>query len=211
MNTLKRMMVALLSLLALAAGTAFADTEHGYSRIFIFGASFVDSGYADLLDIMAAPDQAAVMAIMGGMATSIADNIDILYDCGARNLLFAYLLPSEYSPIANGGLPPDQVPTGLSKAYNDMYLLPIVVAPNSERMNVWPVDFHSFVEETVMVMPEFFGFTNVTDSCVTPGVTQEAVCKDRDGHFWWDQLHPTKTAHALFAEFALGELSLAPN
>ena len=44
MNTLKRMMVALLALLALATGVAVADTEHGYSRIFIFGASFMDSG-----------------------------------------------------------------------------------------------------------------------------------------------------------------------
>jgi outer membrane lipase/esterase len=44
MNTLKRMTVALLALLLLATGAAFADDEHGYSRIFIFGASFMDSG-----------------------------------------------------------------------------------------------------------------------------------------------------------------------
>ena len=44
MKTLKRMMVALLALLPLATGMAVADNEHGYSRIFIFGASFLDSG-----------------------------------------------------------------------------------------------------------------------------------------------------------------------
>ena len=45
MKTLKRMMVALLAILPLAAtGTTFADTGHGYSRMFIFGASFLDSG-----------------------------------------------------------------------------------------------------------------------------------------------------------------------
>lgn len=44
MKTLKRLTVALLALLPLATGTAFADTEHGYSRLFVFGASFVDSG-----------------------------------------------------------------------------------------------------------------------------------------------------------------------
>ena len=43
-KTLKRMMVALLALLPLATGVAFADDEHGYSRIFIFGASFMDPG-----------------------------------------------------------------------------------------------------------------------------------------------------------------------
>ena len=44
MKALKRMMVALLALLPLATGTAFADDDHDYSRIFIFGASFMDSG-----------------------------------------------------------------------------------------------------------------------------------------------------------------------
>jgi hypothetical protein len=44
MKTLKRMAVALLALLPLATATAFADTEHGYTRIFIFGASFMDPG-----------------------------------------------------------------------------------------------------------------------------------------------------------------------
>ena len=44
MKTLKRMMVALLALLPMATGMAIAETDHGYSRIFIFGASFMDSG-----------------------------------------------------------------------------------------------------------------------------------------------------------------------
>jgi phospholipase/lecithinase/hemolysin len=41
---MKRMMVTLLALLPFATGTAFADTENGYSRMFVFGASFLDSG-----------------------------------------------------------------------------------------------------------------------------------------------------------------------
>ena len=44
MRILKRTMVALLALLPFATGAAVADAEHGYKRIFIFGASFMDSG-----------------------------------------------------------------------------------------------------------------------------------------------------------------------
>ena len=44
MKTRKRMIVALLALLPLATGVAVADDEHDYSRIFIFGASFMDPG-----------------------------------------------------------------------------------------------------------------------------------------------------------------------
>jgi phospholipase/lecithinase/hemolysin len=44
MKMFKCMTVALLALLPLAAGTVFADTGHGYSRMFVFGASFLDPG-----------------------------------------------------------------------------------------------------------------------------------------------------------------------
>ena len=50
MNTLKRIaIVALLALLPISTSTLAADKEHGYSRIFVFGASFIDPGnrYAD--------------------------------------------------------------------------------------------------------------------------------------------------------------------
>ena len=318
MNTLKRMLVASLALLPLATGMAFADTEHGYARIFIFGASFmdsgnhfavtgetahppfepiefssygigghrptnghtwvevlaqemkltdsakpayrdpsfgnyafaygrardvdfpigkslttqvtdwvnngycayapmgdtlfiVDSGYADLLDIMAVmappePDLEAALAIMEGVADSIANNIDRLYDCGARNFLFTNLPPVEYGPVANGGLPPNQVDTILSETYNAVvYMRLFVLDPRPADMNISIVNFFDFVKG-IVTMPELYGFTNVTDACITPYVLKDAFCKSRDEYFFWDQLHPTKAAHALLARFALGQL-----
>ena len=320
MKTLKRMMVALLALLPLATGMAVADTDHGYSRIFIFGASFmdsgnhfaltgetahppfefiefasygigghrptngptwvevlakdmgltesgkpayrdpafgnyafaygraigsdntipkglaaqvedwgnlngycthvpmddtlfiVDSGYADLLDIMAVmappePNLEAAMAIMDGMARSIAANIDALYDCGARNLLFTTLPPVEYGPISNGGLPPDQIFPALTLLYNNNFLQPIVVQPNLARMNFnfSAVDLFGFVSGLVL-NPGDYGLTNVTDACVTPFVLKDAFCKNRDEYVFWDQLHPTKRVHELIAEHVLGQL-----
>lgn len=44
MKTLKLRIVALLALLPLTTGAVFADLEYGYSRMFVFGASFLDSG-----------------------------------------------------------------------------------------------------------------------------------------------------------------------
>jgi len=44
MKTLQLKIVALLALLPLATGAVCADTEYGYSRMFVFGASFLDSG-----------------------------------------------------------------------------------------------------------------------------------------------------------------------
>jgi len=308
MNTLKRILVAFLALLPLATGVAVADTEHGYSRMFVFGASFIDpgnhfavtgetahppfelfgpsygvgghhfsngrtwvellaqemeltewakpayrdpafgnyafgyarardilpdpvepslgdqvqawkdngyctgapmddtlfvmdSGYFDVADILAGHDP---FVVLSGMTASIATNIGILHECGARNLLFAYILPMEVSPI----VPPPEDPTApsLSAIYNYVFLHPVIQSYASDPdMNVSVVDYFAFVSG-MMATPEAFGLTNVTDSCVTLGVTEGAFCNDRDGYFLWDPLHPTKEVHALFAEFALGQL-----
>ena len=136
------------------------------------------------------------------MTDSIAENIGILQECGARNLLFAYVLPVEISPL----VPNDPTAPSLSMIYNYMLLQPVIQSYASEPdMNVSVVDYFWFVN-VMMAAPEAFGLTNVTDSCVTFGVTEGAFCKDRDEYFFWDPLHPTKKVHALFAEFALEQL-----
>jgi phospholipase/lecithinase/hemolysin len=307
MSTLKRMIVTLLALLPLATGMAVADTEHGYSRIFIFGASFMDSGnhfaltgetahppfelmeasygigghhfsngrtwvevlaqemeltewakpayrdpafgnyavgsaraqdiasdtlpslydqvqawkdngyctytpmddalfivdsaYYDLADIIAGQDP---FAVLFGMTASIDTNLGILQDCGARNILFAYILPLEISPI----VPPPEDPTApsLSLIYNYLFLHPVIQSYASDPdMNISVVDYFAFVSG-MMEMPEAFGLTNFADSCVTFGVTAGAFCDDRDGYFLWDPLHPTKKVHEIFAKFALEQL-----
>ncbi len=308
MKPLKRMMLGLLALLPLAAGTSFADTESSYSRIFIFGASFMDAGnhfvltgesahppfeflgpsypmgghnfsngrtwvevlaaemklrkgakpayrnpafgnyavgygrareftgdvlpslydqvqawrdngyctgapmddtlfimdsaYFDLVDLLSGEDP---LPVLFGMTTSIAENIGILYGCGARNLLFAYIPPLEASPIA----PPPQDPPAPSGSalYNYVFLAPVLQSYANEpfNMNISVVDFFAFVSG-VLATPEAFGLTNVTDSCVTFGVTKGAFCKKRDQYFFWDPLHPTRKVHALMADFAMEQL-----
>ncbi len=305
MRTLKRTMVALLALLPLATGTAFADTEHGYSRIFIFGASFMDSGnhfvwtgesahppfvflgpsypigghnfsngrtwvevlaaemklvkgampayrnptfgnyafgygrareftedplpslydqvkawddngyctyapmddtlfimdsaYFDLVDLLMGEDPVPVLF---GMTNAIADNIARLHECGARNLLFAFIPPLEASPLA----PPPQDPPAPSGSalYNYVFLAPMLEGFTHEpyNMNISVVDFFGFVSG-MLATPEAFGLTNVTDSCVTFGVTKGAFCKKRDQYFFWDPLHPTRKVHGLMADIAL--------
>lgn len=308
MNALKRMMVALLALLPLATGVAVADTEHGYSRIFIFGASFmdsgnhfaltgetahppfeflgpsygigghhfsngktwvevlahemeltdwakpawhdptfgnyamgygrarefdgdplpslydqvqawddngycthvamddtlfiIDSGYFDLLDLVNGEDP---FSVMYGMTTAIAENIGTLYGCGARNLLFAYIPPLEASPIAT---PPDDPTTPSPSAiYNYLFLQPMlqVFANAPYNMNVSTVDFY-ILGMAMLTQPQAFGLTDVTNTCVTFGVTRDAFCKNRDEYFFWDPLHPTKNVHAMFAAEALTAL-----
>ena len=308
MNAFKRMMVALLALLPLATGMAVADTEHGYSRIFIFGASFmdsgnhfaltgetahppfellgpsygigghhfsnghtwvevlaqelnltdwakpawrdptfgnyamgygrarefdwdplpslydqvqlwidngyctetpmddtlfiIDSGYFDLVDVLNGQD---ALTVISGMTTSIAENIGILYGCGARNLLLAYIPPLEASPIVP--VPPDPNEPSGSALYNYVFLASVLqtYAGDPYYMNVSHVDFFALVS-AMMTAPDAFGLTNVTETCVNFGVTRGAYCKNRDEYLFWDPLHPTKYVHALMAAEALAVL-----
>jgi outer membrane lipase/esterase len=319
MKTLKRTMVALLALLPLAAGTALADTDHGYSRIFIFGASLmdsgnhfavtgvtahppfipppysydtygigghrptnghtwverlaqemgltkwakpayrnplfgnyafsyararymdplpdpmepslfdqvedwdsngyctgdpgnrmddtlfiVDSGYRDALDVLMAANDTEKAAIMQGWLGAIAANLYALYECGAHNVLVAYL-----PDMAGPAVPPEGKPnaTAASAMFNYLMLQPVIdmYAGPDFNMNISAVDFFAYTV-WMKANSEAFGFTNVTDACVTPLVTAGAFCEDPDAYFWWDGLHPTKKVHALLAEFAYGQL-----
>ena len=321
MKTLKRMMVALLALLPLVAGTTFGDTEDGYSRIFIFGASLmdpgnhfavtgetahppfipppyayetygigghhptngrtwvevlaeemgltkwakpayrnpvfgnyafsyarardmdplpdpmepslfdqvedwgengyctgdpwnrmddtlfiVDSGYRDALDLLMADDQDEKNAIIQAWLSGIAANIFQLYQCGADNVLVAYM-PDMAGPV----VPPEGKAnaTAASAMFNYTLLQPVIDAYSDEpfSMNISAVDFFAY-SLFLKSDPGAFGFTNVTDACITPFVTAGAVCEDPDAYFWWDGLHPTKKVHALLAEFALGQLPI---
>ena len=319
MKILKRTMVALLALLPLATGMAFAGTDHaydhGYDRIFVFGASFMDSGnrfadtgetahppydptaftsyaigghrpsngktwvevlarkmkltkwakpayrnprfgnyayaygrarevphamgkslgtqvndwinngyctnepmtdtlfivdgaYADMFDIKFAADAGdmfAVFTIMQEVADAIEANIRTLYGCGARNFLFVYIPPAEFSPLANEGLAPELVPTPLSEAYNrELYLElfdPYDDDPLPADINISPLNFYD-VFKVIMGLRKPLGFTNVTDTCITYYVTEGAVCKKPNRYFWWDMVHPTKKAHALLGKVA---------
>jgi len=308
MKTLQLKIVALLAMLPLATGMASADTEYGYSQMFVFGASFLDSGnnfavtgetahppfdpmsftsygigghhysngrtwvevmaqemdltewakpayrdpaygnyaygyarardvayatgpslgeqvqawfdngyctgilmddtlfvldstFYDFGDILAGEDPETVIV---GMLDSLATNIGFLYGCGARNLLVANAPPLGVSPMITEA--DKAAATGLTWQYN-VYVQGILgfFAGEPFYMNISTFDVFAFMT-AVMAAPEAFGFTNVTDTCVTFGVLKDAFCKNRDEYFFWDPLHPTKQAHALMAVEALGQL-----
>jgi phospholipase/lecithinase/hemolysin len=54
--------------------------------------------------------------------------------------------------------------------------------------------------------PSHFGFTDVTDPCLTT-----AVCSDPDHTFFWDTHHPTEFGHAFFAVTTENVLALETN
>ncbi len=56
--------------------------------------------------------------------------------------------------------------------------------------------------------PEPLGLDDGSTPCLTFGVIGNAICENRDGHFYWDAIHPTRAGHAVIARKALEALAV---
>jgi phospholipase/lecithinase/hemolysin len=144
-------------------------------------------------------------AILGNAITAIAQNIGILAACGAEHFMIANAPNLGAAPAV--ALEFKTAVAGLSFQFNQI-LAGTLAAYFPSGLNFYNVDMFGFVTAAA-AMPEGFGFTNGTTPCLTFGVTDGVFCKDRDRHLFWDAIHPTKTAHRLIGEIALGTLPVA--
>lgn len=165
----------------------------------------VDSGGADLLDVMVPPDGVDPTSIVFAVMTAMANHIVELYDCGARNFLVADLFPLGYAPgVALVGNPEEA--NQLAAVFNGFLGQVISDITNAfPDTNISTTGFYNF-GKTVIDFSGEFGFTNVTEPCVTFFVVENAYCDNPKEYFFWDYLHPTKAAHAVLGRHALEQL-----
>ena len=165
----------------------------------------VDTGAADLLDIMVPPGGVDPDSIFFAILTAMGNHIVELYNCGARNFLVADLLPLGIAPgVALVGDPEEA--NQLAETFN--WFLGQVISDITEALpgtNIKTTGFYGF-GEAMIEFSEELGFTNVTEPCVTFWVVEDAYCDNPKEYFFWDYLHPTKAAHALLGRHALEQL-----
>lgn len=98
------------------------------------------------------------------------------------------------NPIQGAGL------TQLSIAHNQGLRASLqALAQSQPNVNIIPIDVNALLNE-VISDPARFGFTNVTQPCISTG----ANCNQ---FLFWDQLHPTAAAHRIISEYALDILT----
>ena len=72
-------------------------------------------------------------------------------------------------------------------------------------IDVTILDIHQTLNE-VVAAPEDYGFSNVTDPCVTPDQAPYK-CEKEDEYIFWDGIHPTRALHAIVAQQAFAAIA----
>lgn len=162
----------------------------------------------DALGVLAAdPTGATSMAIIQAAITATANNIMALWGSGARTFLVPNAPNIAITPAVKvAGIQAQMAAWQLSVGYN------LGLAQALESLEMLPgikivrLDVFTILSDLV-ADPEAAGFTNVTDSCITPSVIQRGLCAQPNQYLFWDGIHPTRAGHRYLAMFAAAELN----
>jgi phospholipase/lecithinase/hemolysin len=144
--------------------------------------------------------------ILKAALTAVADNIQTLAAAGAHKFLIGNAPNLALVPaILQQGTLAQFLAQLLSVEYNTELDITVKTLGTAFSLEVARLDLFGLLQSLV-VKPRQLGLTDVTDSCITPGVIAHAICKDPGDYLFWDGIHPTRGVHAFLASQALQQL-----
>ena len=109
-------------------------------------------------------------------------------------------------------------PEAISKAFDTTlvqgaapFIASLSTRATFDSIDISVVDTYSLLD-AIVAHPAAFGFTNVTQPCLTGEVNYSGgtPCATPSQYLFWDQLHPTAAADLLVADRALGLVTPEP-
>lgn len=158
--------------------------------------------------VAAASGQDPTPLIQNALA-SIANGIAALYAHGARRFLLLNVPNLALAPSVR--LLDQQVPgaaalaSQLTLAFNAGLAGVVQYANGLGGADARVLDLYALLE-SIVADPGAYGFTNVTDACITPN-QPPFHCAHPDSYVFWDGIHPTRAVHELMARQALAVIS----
>jgi phospholipase/lecithinase/hemolysin len=158
-------------------------------------------------------DDALVAAQMGDLLTAntilnealttIAGNVTALWMAGARNFMIPNLPDPALAPFVRALGPEAQAAATAAEEMYNRFLCAVVMQLRAlPGAQIVQFDVKTVFSEIVATHGDG-ELRNVTEPCLSFGVTAHAVCKHPSDYLFWDAAHPTKTGHHLIAEAAL--------
>jgi len=146
----------------------------------------LEGGGNDILDTTTGtPDELGYQIALG-----IAGSELLLRHAGARHFVIPVLFNVGLLPAAAGNVSFAAAASNATNKWEDALL---GFEGSLEGVHILRLNVFSLLN-AVETDPTHFGFTDVTDPCLTT-----TVCADPDHTFFWDTHHPTEFGHAFFA------------
>jgi len=146
----------------------------------------LEGGGNDILDTTAGTPEELGLQIAFG----IADSERVLRQAGARHFVIPDLFDVGLLPAAAGNVSfAAAASTAANRAEDEL------LRDEEPLQGIYILRLNVFsLLNAVEADPTHFGFTDITDPCLTT-----IVCADPDHTFFWDTHHPTEFGHAFFA------------
>jgi phospholipase/lecithinase/hemolysin len=146
----------------------------------------LEGGGNDILDTTSHSPEVLGLRIAEGLAFSEL----LLREAGAKHFIIPDLFNVALLPAAAGNTAFAAAASDATNQSLDELLAfeQLIEGIHIVRLNVFGL------LKAVQADPTHFGFTDITDPCLTTG-----VCADPDHTFFWDTHHPTEFGHAFFA------------
>jgi len=150
----------------------------------------LEGGGNDILDTTTGSPEALGKEIAEGISHSEL----LLQEAGARHFVIPNLFNVGLLPAAAGNVSFAKAASAAADKRLDESLgfEQFLEGIHIIRMNVFRL------LNAVATDPTHFGFTDITDPCLTTGITT-TICADPDHTLFWDTHHPTEFGHAFFA------------
>jgi phospholipase/lecithinase/hemolysin len=173
-------------------------------------------GSNDLLDILTGEPPSRYAADIAAAVINVDNAISTLAAAGAKNFLLVTVPDLGATPGATANGPAAKAAaSALSAGFNSALVNSAINLASLDSLNLSILNTYSLLDALV-TDPSMYGFTNVTDPCVTGavnfigGTACAATTAAQNQYLFWDMSHPTAAGHAIIGNAAMTVLTPEP-